>query len=160
MHKISSRFLIAAALAVAFGASAIAAPRPAQAATTTANYVLLGAAAIAGIVLYNNWQHKQAQANANTIVGRTGNGGYVYADGRIVSGGQTYYASNDGRMPCSYIANGGSRCGSHIRGYSLARNAQRPQWDNTQRNWRWNNPNQMMNGHGNNGNNGHNGNGH
>jgi hypothetical protein len=146
MHTISSRFLVVAALAVAFGTSAVSAPRPAQAAITTGNAILIGAAAIAGIVLYNNWQHKATQAN--TVIGRTRNGGYVYADGRIVSGGHTYYSSNDGRTPCSYMARGGSVCnGSQSRGYNLGSNGQRPQWDSTQRNWRSNNgnPNSKMN---------------
>jgi hypothetical protein len=154
MHKFSSRFVIAGALAVAFGTSAVSAPRPAQAATSSTTYILLGAAAIAGIVLYNNWQHRQAQTSANTIIGRTSNGGYVYADGRIVNAGQTYYASNDGTTPCSYIAYGGSTCGSHVRGYTVAHNATRPQWDNSRRNWTP--PSHQNNGNrGNNGNNGH-----
>jgi hypothetical protein len=111
----------------------------------------------------NNWQYSHSQAN--TVVGRTNYGGTVYGDGRIVYNGQTYYSSNDGRTPCSYIVSNAPRCTSSARGYRIAQNAPHPQWDNAQHNWHNGNENgQGNNGHhygedqnhGNNGNNGNN----
>jgi hypothetical protein len=69
-------------------------PRPASADTTST--LLTAAAAIGAIVLYNNYERKQAAAN--TVVGYTRNGGTVYADGRIVMpDGQTYYPNSNGQ---------------------------------------------------------------
>ncbi|MEA2664463.1 MAG: hypothetical protein QOI11_1407 [Candidatus Eremiobacteraeota bacterium] len=86
-------------LVVAAGAAAIIAtgamPRPAQADATTTRNILLAAAAAGAVILYENWQHKQQQANA--VVGYTPNGGTVYADGRIVEpNGQTIYPDQNG----------------------------------------------------------------
>jgi hypothetical protein len=119
---------------------------------------VLGSVITQVVSLFNNGGFNNGQTQANTIVGRTNYGGTVYGDGRIVYNGQTYYTSNNGQTPCSFIASSGPRCASNARGYRMAQNAPRPQWDNTHRNWH------QGNGQGNNGqhrgeeqgNNGHN----
>ncbi len=90
-----SKLFMAAGAAAAVATSAI--PKPAAADTTSTMNTLLGAAAvIGGLVIYNNVQHKNAQANQ--VVGYTRNGGTVYADGRIVMpNGQTYYPNSNGQ---------------------------------------------------------------
>jgi hypothetical protein len=93
------------------------APVRADSAATTRNIILGGLAVAAGIILYNNYEHKLAAANtaaqqANTVVGYTADGGVIYGDGRVVypnSGGVVTYLSNNGSQPCSF--NGyGTRC--------------------------------------------------
>ncbi len=85
--------MLATGAAAAMTAGAMI-PRPASANTTST--LLTAAAAIGAIVLYSNYEHKQAAAN--TIVGYTRNGGTVYADGRIVMpNGQTYYPNSNGQ---------------------------------------------------------------
>jgi hypothetical protein len=105
------RFSIPAILiAVALVASmALSAVRPAVAETagqaSTRNIILGAVATAAGIILYNNYEHKKVAAN--TIVGRTRDGGIVYSDGRVVyPNGQVYYPSNDGQTVCAYDGNG------------------------------------------------------
>ena len=72
---------------------------------STRNIVLGAAAAITAIILYNNYQHKKAAAN--TIVGRTRDGGIVYGNGQVVyPNGRVYYPSNDGRTACAYDGEG------------------------------------------------------
>jgi hypothetical protein len=98
--------LIAIALVASLAMSAI---RPAMAETagqaSTRNIILGSVAAIAGIILYNNYQHKKAAANA--IVGRTADGGVVYGNGQVVyPNGRVYYPSNDGRTACAYDGEG------------------------------------------------------
>jgi hypothetical protein len=89
----------------------------ADGAASTRNIILGGLAVAAGIILYNNYEHKLAQANtaaqqANTVVGYTADGGVIYGDGRVVypnSGGVVTYLSNNGSQPCAF--NGyGQRC--------------------------------------------------
>ena len=88
-------------------------------ARSTRNIILAGVAVVAGIILYNNYHHKQVAHN--TVVGRTADGGAVYADGRIVyPDGTVVYTSNDGRRPCTYDGYG-VPCGQHARGYRVAR---------------------------------------
>jgi hypothetical protein len=88
-----SKFMLATGAAAAVTTSAMI-PRPASADTTST--LLTAAAAIGAIVLYSNYQHKQAAANA--IVGYTPNGGTVYGDGRVVMpNGQTYYPNANGQ---------------------------------------------------------------
>lgn len=170
MKRLISRYLVTAALAGAVATAAIVSPTPANAQTDMSS--ILGAVISQVVTLFNNgnynnnnnsnysnWQYNQAQAN--TVVGRTNYGGVVYGDGRIVYNGQTYYSSNNGQTPCSFIANNAPRCSSNARGYRIAQNAPRPQWDNTQRNWNnGNNGNHYGNNgnhNGNNDNNGHHG---
>jgi hypothetical protein len=105
------RFSIPAMLlAIALVASiALSAARPAVAETagqaSTRNIVLGAVAAATAIILYNNYEHKKAAAN--TIVGRTANGGIVYSNGQVVyPNGQVYYPSNDGRTVCAYDGSG------------------------------------------------------
>jgi len=105
------RFSIPALLiAIALVASvAISAVRPAVAETagqaSTRNIVLGAVAAATAIILYNNYEHKKAAAN--TIVGRTADGGIVYSNGQVVyPNGQIYYPSNDGRTVCAYDGSG------------------------------------------------------
>jgi hypothetical protein len=108
-------------LAIATGAAATIAtgaliPRPASADTTST--LLTAAAVIGGIVLYNNYQHKQAQANS--VVGYTRNGGTVYGDGRVVMpNGQTYYQNSNGQYANAnggYYNGGGYSNGSYNNG--------------------------------------------
>lgn len=79
---------------------ALGAPqKPAQASQTgTVNTILGAAAAIGGIIIYNNIQHKRQAANR--VVGYTRNGGTVYGDGRIaMPNGQIYYPNANGTYP-------------------------------------------------------------
>jgi hypothetical protein len=95
-----SKFMLATGAAAAVTTGAMI-PRPASADTTST--LLTAAAAIGAIVLYSNYQHKQAAANS--IVGYTRNGGTVYADGRVVMpDGQTYYPNSNGQY--AYANNG------------------------------------------------------
>ena len=105
------RFSIPAILiAIALVASiALSAVRPAVAETagqaSTRNIILGAVAAATAIILYNNYEHKKVAAN--TVVGRTADGGVVYSDGRVVyPNGQVYYPSNDGRTACAYDGSG------------------------------------------------------
>ena len=98
--------LIAIALVASIALSAV---RPAVAETagqaSTRNIILGTVAAATAIILYNNYEHKKVAAN--TIVGRTRDGGIVYSDGRVVyPNGQVYYPSNDGRTVCAYDGSG------------------------------------------------------
>jgi hypothetical protein len=87
-----SKLIVATGAAASVSVGAFM-PRPASA-DTTSTAILTAAAAIGAVVLYNNYQHKQAAANA--IVGYTRNGGTVYADGRVVMpNGQTYYPNSN-----------------------------------------------------------------
>jgi hypothetical protein len=109
--------LIAIALVASLAMSAI---RPAMAETagqaSTRNIILGSVAAITAIILYNNYQHKKAAANA--IVGRTADGGIVYGNGRVVyPNGRVYYPSNDGRTACAYDGEG-PYCDQHARLYN------------------------------------------
>ncbi|HEY0381216.1 MAG TPA: hypothetical protein VGC72_03350 [Candidatus Elarobacter sp.] len=100
-----SKLIIATGAAASVSAGALV-PRPASADTTST--ILTAAAAIGAIVLYNNYQHKQAAANS--IVGYTRNGGTVYADGRVVmANGQTYYpnSNTNGQYGYNYPVNNG-----------------------------------------------------
>jgi len=105
------RFSIPAIMiAIALVASiALSVVRPAVAETagqaSTRNIILGAVAAATAIILYNNYEHKKAAAN--TIVGRTADGGIVYSDGRVVyPNGRVYYPSNDGRTVCAYDGSG------------------------------------------------------
>lgn len=88
-------------LAFAIAASLVAGPltRPAFASTgSTYTLIEAGLAAIGGIILYNNYEHKKQAAN--TVVGYTRNGGTVYGDGRIVMpSGATVYPNANGQYP-------------------------------------------------------------
>ena len=75
-------------------------PRPAEAqfSNGTVNTLLGVAAAVGGIILYNNYVHKRQAAN--NVVGYTANGGTVYGDGRVVMpNGQAYYPNSSGYYP-------------------------------------------------------------
>src|SRR5579864_9102170 len=76
-----ARPLVAAAVALALIVG-VARPVYADGAASTRNIILGAAAAVAGVILYNNIHQKQVAHN--TVVGYTQNGGTVYADGRIV----------------------------------------------------------------------------
>jgi hypothetical protein len=109
--------LIAIALVASLALSAI---RPVMAETagqaSTRNIILGSVAAITAIILYNNYQHKKAAANA--IVGRTADGGIVYGNGQVVyPNGRVYYPSNDGRTACSYDGEG-PYCDQNARLYN------------------------------------------
>jgi hypothetical protein len=85
---------------------------------STRNIILAGVALATAVILYNNYHHKQVAHD--TVVGRTADGGVVYADGRIVyPDGTVVYTSNDGRQPCSYDGSG-VPCGAGVRAYRVA----------------------------------------
>jgi hypothetical protein len=93
-------------------------PAQADTAATTRNIILGAVAVAAGIILYNNYEHKVVQAN--TVVGHTADGGVIYGDGRVVypsSGDVVTYLSNNGSRPCTF--NGyGPRCApAHLYAY-------------------------------------------
>ncbi|HVA37004.1 MAG TPA: hypothetical protein VNJ51_05270 [Candidatus Dormibacteraeota bacterium] len=82
---------------------------------STRNIVLGAAVLTAAIILYSDYQRRQAAGD--DVVGYTRNGGVVYADGRVVFGnGTTLYLSTDGRTPCGYDGEG-ERCGRFVRAY-------------------------------------------
>ena len=93
-----SRVIALVALLAMFG---FAAPRPVRADSGSTTAVLLGAAAAAAaIIISNNVRHKQAQAN--TPVGRTQDGGTILGDGRVIyPSGDVLYTGNGGRR-CTY----------------------------------------------------------
>src|ERR1700687_3725766 len=111
-----SRLRVAAALVMALILS-IAGPVLAETAgqRSTRNIILGGVAAAVGIILYNNYHHKQVAHN--TIVGYTRDGGTVYADGRIVyPDGSVLYTGTGNRQPGAWD---GSRqyCGNTAMAY-------------------------------------------
>jgi hypothetical protein len=94
--------------------------RPSYAATSgqisTRNIILGALAMTAGIVLYNNYQHKYTAAH--TVVGYTRDGGTVYADGRIVyPDGTTLYTSNNGNTVCTFDGYGQQCQPGNVYGY-------------------------------------------
>jgi hypothetical protein len=120
MHK----KILVLALMVSMLAGTVSQTR-ADGAASTRNIILGGLAVAAGIILYNNYQHKLALANsaaqqANTVVGYTADGGVIYGDGRVVypnSGRVVTYLSNNGSHACAF--NGyGPRCApTHLNAY-------------------------------------------
>jgi hypothetical protein len=85
---------------------------------STRNIILAGVALAAALILYNNYHHKQVAHD--TVVGRTADGGIIYADGRIVyPDGTVVYTSNNGRTPCTYDGYG-APCGPYARAYRVA----------------------------------------
>jgi len=68
-------------------------PKPAVAQSQgTVNTIIGAAAVIGGIILYNNYVHRQQAANS--IVGYTSNGGTIYGDGRIAMPNGRFYTPN------------------------------------------------------------------
>ena len=85
---------------------------------STRNIILAGVALATAIILYNNYHHKQVAHD--TVVGRTADGGTIYADGRIVyPDGTVVYTSNNGRTPCTYDGYG-APCGPYAQAYRVA----------------------------------------
>ena len=119
-----------------FALVASIAPRPASAegAASTRNIILGAAAAVAGIVIYDNVRHKRAAANQ--VVGYTRDGGTVHADGRVTyPNGRTYYTSNgDGRV-CGYGY--GNACNGTPVVYRSREDDERDRWrsDRGDRGW-------------------------
>ncbi|MBC5806039.1 MAG: hypothetical protein DLM53_09650 [Candidatus Eremiobacter antarcticus] len=130
LQKFSSlKWLIALALVATFALSSVA-PGLAETAgqRSTRNIILGGVAAVAAIVLYNNYHHKQVAHD--TIVGRTRDGGIVYGDGRVVyPNGQVVYTSNDGRSLCTYDGYG-QQCRPTARPYAWRYAGERTWHDN------------------------------
>ena len=95
--------LVAAVMVIpAFGATANA---DTAGQTSTRNLILGGLAAIAAVVLYDNYHHKQVAANS--VVGYTRDGGTVYGDGRVVyPNGTVLYTGNRNGTRCSYSGYG------------------------------------------------------
>jgi hypothetical protein len=97
------RSIIAAVMAVTIMMSAIGGAARADTAgqTSTRNLILGGLAAIAAVILYDNYHHKQVAANS--VVGYTRDGGTVYGDGRVVyPNGTVLYTGNRNGTRCSY----------------------------------------------------------
>lgn len=106
------RVLLVWALVLALCAGMVS-PAPADTAgqVSTRNIILGGIALAAGIILYNNYEHKVVQAN--TVVGTTSDGGVIYGDGRIVypnTGYHVIYLSNNGKTACTFIHGNGVYC--------------------------------------------------
>lgn len=75
--RLGAKIITATGMAAALALGMI--PKPAAASTqSTVNTILGAAALIGGIVLYNNYEHKEQAANS--VVGYTRNGGTVYGD--------------------------------------------------------------------------------
>jgi MFS family permease len=111
------RSLLAALLAVVIAVTAFLAPATADTAgqRSTRNIILGAIVAAAGVILYNNYHHKQVAAN--TVVGRTRDGGVVYGDGRIVyPDGTVLYTGNRNRQRCGYDGYG-VPCGRYAYAY-------------------------------------------
>lgn len=109
-----ARPLLAAVLALIV-ALTVTRPALADGAASTRNIILGAAAAIAGIIIYNNIHHKQVAHN--TIVGYTRDGGTVYADGRIVyPNGDVLYTGNGNGAPCSWDGSN-QYCGDNPAAY-------------------------------------------
>lgn len=123
MHSVSLRTttwymsLVALALTFVFILGALSPAIAETAGQRSTRNIILGAVALtAGIILYNNYHHKQVAHD--TVVGRTADGGVVYADGRIVyPDGTVVYTSNNGRTRCDY-AGYGEPCGRYARAYA------------------------------------------
>ncbi len=117
--RLPFRSIVAAVLALTILAGTFGAPTTASADTagqrSTRTLILTGLAAVAAIVLYNNYHHKQVAAN--TVVGYTRDGGVVYADGRIVyPDGTVLYTGNQSRQRCNYMGYG-AQCGQPTYAY-------------------------------------------
>ncbi|GAC1657447.1 MAG: hypothetical protein NVS4B3_23990 [Gemmatimonadaceae bacterium] len=128
------RRLVAAIAILAF-LFAFVAPAPARAdkAAATRN-IILGAAAIAAVIIIsNNVRHKQIARD--TVVGRTTDGGLVYGDGRVVypNGDVLYTGNGDGRR-CGYGGDDSEEwCGQdagtyYPRGYNGGRHGDDNHW--------------------------------
>ena len=130
MFSLISKTVTAAGLAAALAVGIT--PKPAAASTqSTVNTILGAAALIGGIVLYNNYEHKQQAAN--TIVGYTRNGGTVYADGRVVMpDGQTFYQNSNGQYAGQQGAYGynNNQRGGPANGYNQYQNQNQNGWQN------------------------------
>jgi hypothetical protein len=89
----------------------------ADGAASTRNIILAAAAITAGIIIANNVHHKQVAHD--TVVGRTADGGIVYADGRIVyPNGDVLYTSNGNGRPCGWGGYGDLEpCGARATAY-------------------------------------------
>ena len=99
MFRFLAALLAALMLAPAFGTTAASADTAGQ--ISTRNIILYGLAAAAGIILYNNYEHK-VQA-ANSVVGYTRDGGVIHGDGRITyPNGTVLYLGNGARQRCGY----------------------------------------------------------
>ena len=106
-----SKIITATGMAAALAVGMI--PKPAAASTqSTVNTILGAAALIGGIVLYNNYEHKEQAANS--VVGYTRNGGTVYGDGRIVMpNGPTVRPNRNGQYSWGQAAYYNSRAGGY-----------------------------------------------
>lgn len=126
------RFSQALAVVALFALLVGIAPRPARADTGSTTAVLLGAAAAAAaIIISNNVRHKQAQAN--TPVGRTQDGGTILGDGRVVyPNGDVLYTGNGGRR-CTYDGYGAPCSNQPVvyypRSYNGANHGHHYGWD-------------------------------
>lgn len=109
--------LLCCALVLSLLAGTISPSAADTAGQTSTRNIVLGALALAvGIVLYNNYEHKVAQANS--VVGYTQDGGVIYGDGRIVYPNDiTAYATNDGSRVCTFDGAGVPCRRTRIYGY-------------------------------------------
>ena len=108
--------LVALVLTLVIMLGAIAPALTETAGQRSTRNIILGAVALTtAIILYNNYHHKQVAHD--TVVGRTADGGVLYADGRIVyPDGTVVYTSSNGRTVCNY-AGYGEQCGRVVRAY-------------------------------------------
>ena len=99
-----------AVFAFASGLS-VAAPVPARADQNAVNRnVILGSiAAVAAVLTYNNVQAKNRN-QATVVLGHTGDGGTIFADGHVgYPNGDILYTGNNNGTPCNWLQ-GGTWC--------------------------------------------------
>ncbi|MDQ2858986.1 MAG: hypothetical protein M3R53_10100 [Candidatus Eremiobacteraeota bacterium] len=107
---------LAASVVAASLALSTVAPAKADQAAVTRN-ILIGAAAVAGIVIESNVARKNAAANG--VAGYTQDGQTVYQDGSVAYGnGTRYYPSDNGQQ----VACNGQSCTISGSGYNGNRN--------------------------------------
>lgn len=118
MHlPIWTRSAVAVMLALVIAISAFGSPARAETAgqQSTRTLILTGLAVAAGIILYNNYHHKQVAANS--IVGYTRDGGVVHGDGRITyPDGTVLYTGTGTGQRCTYMGYG-VPCGQQAYAY-------------------------------------------
>ncbi len=118
-HPSRARIRLVAAIAMLAFLFGFAGPLPARAdgAASTRN-IILGAAAVAAAIIISN-NARRARIARDTVVGRTADGGLVYADGRVAyPNGDVLYTGNGNGRRCGYGGDDGEdRCGQNAVAY-------------------------------------------
>src|SRR5579863_1881476 len=122
-RMITGRAIVAAILALTIGMSSFASAAKADTAgqTSTRNLILGGLVAIAAVILYDNYHHKQVQANS--VVGYTPQGCAIYGSGRVTCpNGEVLYTGNSNGNQCTYDGYG-VPCGQNAAVYAPTNSA-------------------------------------